>query len=304
MSFFSLSETPNACQNDTGVRQFNATSSIDMYAPPGAHAAVMEKNPFWSGSAGTQALPVEEPTSPLGNEKLHEVIGSQNQTVTNRGMQLGNYSSKMEFDEDTVKLIRCGRGSRFESSSGTPLVGSTSRPGVVGSVFQTGEMVTQQNPGFQSGGGQRGREGKVPIVGHASRAVRITQEPVIPETKGLQEQRVQHVTSCLNPASPEFVPKVNPLVANQVGCRLIAKYNYEANPNSPLGTNSELSLRRMEELVKIGCHPEQSIWWLARNEDGEEGYIPSSYVMVSPSTGTIIMVSSSTIVMVISVIVA
>lgn len=297
-------ETSDVCQNYTGVHQSNATCSI--YSP-GAHAAVTEKNPFWSGSAGTQALPVEEPSPPLGVEKMHEArvsrsevkCGPQNHTIISKGVQPKN-SSETECDADAVKLIRCGRGSQFKSSGGTPSVGAISRPCVVGSVFQTGQnaakMVTQQNPGFlggsqlgNGGSGFSGREWKAvehaPCGSAVNGAVRATQAPAIAVTKGLRDQRVlqnvdDHLTSCLNPTSPEFVPKVDPVVANQVGCRLIAKHNYEANPDSPFGASGELNLRRMEQLVKIGCHPEHNIWWLARNENGEEGYIPASYVMV------------------------
>ena len=76
-------------------------------------------------------------------------------------------------------------------------------------------------------------------------------------------------------------PKVEPAAASRGGYRLIAKHNYTVNPNSPLGPGAELGFKQAEQLTKIGVHPEQELWWRAKNENGDVGYVPSTYMMVS-----------------------
>nr|XP_026694070.1 tyrosine-protein kinase ITK/TSK [Ciona intestinalis] len=65
---------------------------------------------------------------------------------------------------------------------------------------------------------------------------------------------------------------------NSTLSKLMAKYNYKANPNSPAGFK-ELSIRQSEELFLLSEHKEQPHWWLVRNKAGEEGYSPKSYLM-------------------------
>lgn len=65
--------------------------------------------------------------------------------------------------------------------------------------------------------------------------------------------------------------------ANQ---RLIAKYNYVANADSPLGKNTEIDLFQFDKMTMIAPHPEQEYWWLVEMDNGRRGYVPANYVMV------------------------
>jgi len=62
--------------------------------------------------------------------------------------------------------------------------------------------------------------------------------------------------------------------------RLIAKYAYVANMNSPLGQNAEIDLCQYDKMSMIASHPEQEFWWLVEMDDGRRGYVPANYVMV------------------------
>lgn len=62
--------------------------------------------------------------------------------------------------------------------------------------------------------------------------------------------------------------------------RLVAKYAYDANVNSPLGQNAELDLCAADKMKMIATHPSQELWWLVEMDDGRRGYVPSTYVMV------------------------
>jgi hypothetical protein len=68
----------------------------------------------------------------------------------------------------------------------------------------------------------------------------------------------------------------SPVVAGQ---RLIAKFNYNANPSSPLGAGTELTIRQMEKMTMIASHRQQEFWWLVELDDGRKGYVPANYVM-------------------------
>ena len=61
--------------------------------------------------------------------------------------------------------------------------------------------------------------------------------------------------------------------------RLIAKYNYKANPNQP-GGFVEMSLTAGEKLHFVGPHCVNPYWWEARKESGESAFVPATYVMV------------------------
>ena len=60
---------------------------------------------------------------------------------------------------------------------------------------------------------------------------------------------------------------------------MIAKYAYSANPDSPLGR--ELSVKKGDALNFLKSHEDNENWWLAENVDGEVGYVPMSYMLVS-----------------------
>jgi len=62
--------------------------------------------------------------------------------------------------------------------------------------------------------------------------------------------------------------------------RLVAKYAYEANVNSPLGKDTELNLCQLDKMTMIAPHPYEEFWWLVEMDDGRRGYVPSNYVMV------------------------
>ncbi|KAL5004940.1 hypothetical protein ScPMuIL_018396 [Solemya velum] len=71
------------------------------------------------------------------------------------------------------------------------------------------------------------------------------------------------------PTSP--VPNFKP------GDQVMIKYSYKANSDSPLG--KELSVNQKENAYFVSMYKD-SLWIKVRNEQGEEGYIPTSYVMV------------------------
>ncbi|KAH3824328.1 hypothetical protein DPMN_126163 [Dreissena polymorpha] len=55
------------------------------------------------------------------------------------------------------------------------------------------------------------------------------------------------------------------------------KYSYQGNVNSPLG--KELTISRKSLVVFVSRYDEH--WIMVRDETGQEGYVPDSYVMVS-----------------------
>jgi len=55
------------------------------------------------------------------------------------------------------------------------------------------------------------------------------------------------------------------------------KYNYQGNANSPLGR--ELTVSRKTPVEFVSRHDEH--WVEVRTEQGDQGYVPATYVMVS-----------------------
>ena len=68
--------------------------------------------------------------------------------------------------------------------------------------------------------------------------------------------------------------------APPAGQRLIAKFNYQANADSPLGQGAELTLKTLDKMRMVKPHINQDYWWLVRLDDGREGYVPGNYVTV------------------------
>ncbi|KAL4221802.1 hypothetical protein ACF0H5_020056 [Mactra antiquata] len=64
------------------------------------------------------------------------------------------------------------------------------------------------------------------------------------------------------------------------GQSLMLKYKYVGNTNSPLG--KELSVVQKEVVEFVSRHDEH--WICVRNQNGDTGYIPDSYVMVNPDS--------------------
>ena len=62
----------------------------------------------------------------------------------------------------------------------------------------------------------------------------------------------------------------------------MAKYNYKANPESPLG-EAELTVKQGESVVFMAAHPQNNSWWMVQNQEAAEGYLPASYMMVRHS---------------------
>ena len=62
-----------------------------------------------------------------------------------------------------------------------------------------------------------------------------------------------------------------------VNDELLAKYNYKVNPSSPLD-GPELPLTMCDKQKFVSEYDEH--WWMVRNQNGEEGYVPAKYMMV------------------------
>ncbi|XP_078613308.1 uncharacterized protein LOC144882997 [Branchiostoma floridae x Branchiostoma japonicum] len=65
----------------------------------------------------------------------------------------------------------------------------------------------------------------------------------------------------------------------KAGVTLMAKYSYKANPDQP-GGFPELSVKQAQMLTLVKKHPNNEHWWEAKNEDGEVGFVPASYMMI------------------------
>lgn len=63
------------------------------------------------------------------------------------------------------------------------------------------------------------------------------------------------------------------------GQRLMVKFTYNANPDSPLG-EPELSVRQKDNVEFINYNPQNKMWCKVQIGNNK-GYVPSSYVMVS-----------------------
>lgn len=64
--------------------------------------------------------------------------------------------------------------------------------------------------------------------------------------------------------------------AKTKGMQLLARYSYKSNPNSPLG--KELNMKPGDRFV---LKEKAEMWWLVQNSEGEEGFVPASYMVVS-----------------------
>ncbi|XP_019646564.1 PREDICTED: high osmolarity signaling protein SHO1-like isoform X2 [Branchiostoma belcheri] len=60
---------------------------------------------------------------------------------------------------------------------------------------------------------------------------------------------------------------------------MMAKYSYKANPDQP-GGFPELSVKQAQMLTLVKKHPNNEHWWEAKNEDGDVGFVPASYMMI------------------------
>lgn len=61
--------------------------------------------------------------------------------------------------------------------------------------------------------------------------------------------------------------------------RLVAKYNYVANVDSPLGKHTEVNLNQFDKMTMVAPHPHQEYWYFVEMDDGRRGYVPANYVM-------------------------
>ncbi|CAH1781489.1 unnamed protein product [Owenia fusiformis] len=80
-------------------------------------------------------------------------------------------------------------------------------------------------------------------------------------------------------ASSQKITKDAPPSTLVKGTKLLAKYNYKANKDSPLG-ETELSFKQKDNLMFLMVHPDNSHWWKCQNEQGMMGYVPGSYLYV------------------------
>ncbi len=62
--------------------------------------------------------------------------------------------------------------------------------------------------------------------------------------------------------------------------KVLVKFSYKANPDRPGGFD-ELTIKQGEKLYFHHPHKSNPHWVLAENMDGESGYVPASYLMVS-----------------------
>ncbi|XP_068751865.1 uncharacterized protein [Montipora capricornis] len=72
---------------------------------------------------------------------------------------------------------------------------------------------------------------------------------------------------------------VEPVQNGDKPVKLLAKYNYKANPDRPGGFD-ELTITQGENLEFCRAHPTNPHWWEARNGSGNVGFVPATYMMV------------------------
>lgn len=75
---------------------------------------------------------------------------------------------------------------------------------------------------------------------------------------------------------------------------LLAMFDYEAKTDSP-GGFKELSLTKGQMLTFLGEHNEH--WWMARDSEGVEGCVPSSYVILKNNNTTLPWLEHSALLM-------
>ena len=62
--------------------------------------------------------------------------------------------------------------------------------------------------------------------------------------------------------------------------KVLAKYSYKANPERP-GGFEELTIKQGEHIYFHEKNPNNPYWVKAENEQGEIGYVPANYIVVS-----------------------
>ncbi|XP_033119547.1 uncharacterized protein LOC117118917 isoform X2 [Anneissia japonica] len=67
--------------------------------------------------------------------------------------------------------------------------------------------------------------------------------------------------------------------------QLLVKYSYQANESSPLGV-PELTIQQGQKVIFVMKHSENDQWCKVRTDDGQEGFVPASYVMELESKPT------------------
>lgn len=61
---------------------------------------------------------------------------------------------------------------------------------------------------------------------------------------------------------------------------LLAKYSYQAKPDQP-GGFPEMTVKQGQKVQFLEVHPEQSLWWHVREQNGgNTGYVPASYMLI------------------------
>jgi len=96
--------------------------------------------------------------------------------------------------------------------------------------------------------------------------------------RAMDNSRVQNGGGTHVLKSPENIPTLPPQIGNKP-VRLLAKYSYKANPDKPGGFN-ELTVTQGEKLELCRAHPSNPHWWEAKNENGDVGFVPATYMMV------------------------
>ena len=101
----------------------------------------------------------------------------------------------------------------------------------------------------------------------------------------MNERKQLKTELCSHLYLSEKIPTLPPGQKGDKPVRLLAKYNYKGNPSKPGGFD-ELTVTQGEKLELCRPHPSNPHWWEARNENGEAGFVPASYMMVSLHGGT------------------
>lgn len=94
----------------------------------------------------------------------------------------------------------------------------------------------------------------------------------------MDNSRVQNGGETHVPKTPDNLPLLPPKNGDKP-VRLLAKYSYKSNPSKPGGFD-ELTITQGEKLELCRAHPSNPHWWEARNENGEIGFVPATYMMV------------------------
>jgi len=84
----------------------------------------------------------------------------------------------------------------------------------------------------------------------------------------------ENTSSNAVPESP-----IAPIQNGNKPVKMLAKYNYKENP-ARTGGFDELTVTQGEKLEFIRAHPSNPYWWEARNNNGDVGFVPSTYMMI------------------------